>query len=342
LKRVELMHLNSGYRHPDTGDLFAVADLTGKLGPQIDEVHEKAPRFASVLNQPEPPEAVLIRECKGCDYQDRCWKLPEQSVFTLPRLHWQHTDTLLEEGTVTLSEIEGHEVLKERHDRHITAVRDEEPYVNEQKIRETLGTLEYPIHFLDFEAIGRAIPQWEGTKPWQQVPFQYSLHVMEEDGSIRHSGHLHDGEGDPRPELTAQLIDDIGETGSVVAYHTSFEKRCLQSLKDATSRFDGPVQDVIDRLWDQRDIFSSWHYIHPKQKGSTSIKKVLPALAPKFAYDDLGVQDGMEAVVAYEAMIDDSTPEAEADGHRDELLQYCKRDTRAMVEIHRALHDTVE
>lgn len=344
LAGVEIMHINSDYRLQGDGDLdgnlFEFTDLTGKLEGRLEEVRQRAPELAEVLRQEEPPEQTLIRECKGCDYQDRCWDLPEHSLFTLPDVPWQHEDTLLEEGRHKLGELEGHDLLKPRHERYIQAAREERPYVEEAEIRDILDTLEYPLHFLDFEAIGRAIPQVEGAKPWQPVPFQYSLHVLEKDGTLSHFEYLHDGEGDPRPKLTEKLLGEVSGIGSVVAYHTSFEKRCLKALQATPSLSDGPIQDVIERLWDQRDIFSGWHYISSKQKGSTSLKEVLPALAPEFAHDDLGVQDGMEAVVVYEEMIESAT-QRQKERLRLHLLNYCKRDTRAMVEVHRALRDLV-
>lgn len=136
-------------------------------------------------------------------------------------------------------------------------------------------------------------------------------------------------------------MEEIGTTGSVIADHASFEERCLATLRDAFPEREEIIQSIIDRLWDQRDILSNWLYIHPEQKGSTSLKKVLPVLAPEFTYDDLGVQEGMEAVIAYEEMTDPSTPQPRKEELRNRLLRYCKRDTRAMVEINKALRDFV-
>jgi len=337
LERVEVMHLNSDYRHPDNGNLFEITDLTGALGTFLQGVRENAPSLSEVLQQPDSPEQVLIRECKGCDYQDRCWDLPEQSLFTLPRVPWQHEDRLLEQGLFSLDEVEGHEVLKPRHKRHIEAVREGKPHVNEEGIREALAELKYPLHFLDFEAIGKALPWLDGTGPWQQIPFQYSLHVLDGDGPLEHFEYLHDGEGDPRKGVMEGLAEEIEDTGSVIAYYTSFEERCLKTLRDAFPEREATIQSIIDRLWDQRDIFSDGHYIHPDQKGSTSLKKVLPALT-ETGYEDLGVQEGMDAVIAYEEMTDPSTPQSRRKELRDQLLRYCKRDTKAMVEIHRSLH----
>lgn len=341
LEGTEVMHLNSDYRHPANGNLFEYSDLTGKLGKYLQEVEEEAPPLAEVLQQPNPPEKVLIRECKGCDYQDRCWDLPEQSMFTLPRVDYRNEDQLLQEDRFTLDEVEGHEVLKPRHERHIEAVREGKPYVNEEGIRAALAQLNYPLHFLDFEAIGKALPWLEGIGPWQQIPFQYSLHVLDEDGNLEHFEYLYDGEGDPRKGVTEGLVEEIGDTGSVIAYYTSFEERCLKTLRDAFPKREESVQSIIDRLWDQRDIFSDWHYIHPEQKGSTSLKEVLPALT-ETDYQDLRVQEGMEAVIAYEEMTDPSTPQSRRRQLRDQLFKYCKRDTMAMVEIHRALRNLAE
>jgi len=146
--------------------------------------------------------------------------------------------------------------------------------------------------------------------------------------------YLHDGEGDPGIGLTEGLAKEIDDTGSVIAYHTSFEERCLKTIRYAFPRYEEAVQSNIDRLWDQRDIFSDWHYIHPDQKGSTSLKEVFPALTDT-GYEDLGVQERMEAVIVYEEMADPSTSQSRRKELRNQPLRYCKRD----MDIYRALHD---
>lgn len=333
----EIMHLNPGYVQGKGGDLFERTLLGEDRGKLVSEVKSEAPGLAETLRQPEPPNLWPSRACNTCDCPEPCRKLPEQSIFTLPRLYWGHMDEMLQEGLVTLNEVEGHSHLKEKHARYIEAVKDGKPRVDRTAIREALREVEYPIHFLDFEAIDYALPQFEGTQPWQKIPFQYSLHVLEEGGNLTHSEYLHDGKDDPRPPLAEQLLSNTQERGSVVVYNASFERKLLKGLVEALPYREQEVQSLIGRLWDQAQIFKNWHFAHPAQKGSWSLKKVLPVFDSSLEYDDLGVQEGMEAAVTYSAMVDPATPDAEAEKLREGLLDYCERDTYAMVVIHEEL-----
>jgi hypothetical protein len=248
-------------------------------------------------------------------------------------------DDMLVEEKATLEEIDDHTHLKPRHSNYIEAVRTGEPHVDDAEIRALLDDLEYPIHFFDFEAIDYALPKFEGTSPWQKIPFQYSLHILREDGSVEHEEYLHNDGSDPRRALTERMLDDIEDQGSVVVYHDTFEKQRLEELQEAFPEHDGALQDLIDRLWDQAEVFK-WHYIHPDQKGSWSLKTVLPLFAPDLDYADLDIQHGMAAVVKYGEMIAEDSP-SDADEIREQLLSYCERDTYAMVEIHRSLQNLV-
>jgi hypothetical protein len=201
--------------------------------------------------------------------------------------------------------------------------------VDETAIRDALSELTYPIHFFGFEAIDYALPRFEGTSPWQTIPFQHSLHILRADGTIDHRTFLQDGDGDPRPDLVHQMLADIEPTGSMVVYHDTFEEKRLEELRDAFPERADRLQNLIDRLWDQTEIFT-WDFIHPAQKGSWSLKNVLPVFAPDLAYDDLSIRHGMGAVVKCAEMAA-ATSESETRALRQQLLDYCQRDTYAMV-----------
>jgi hypothetical protein len=348
LEGAEVMHLNPEYVHPDDGELLTRTDLTGELDEQIQEAHEKAPEFTAVLGRNEPPNLWPSRACNTCDCPETCHDLPEHSVLTLPRYYYQgHLDELIEEGRWTLEELVGHPNLKPRHENYIQAARSGEPYVDTTEVQSALGELEYPLYFLDFEAIDYALPPFEGTSPWEKIPFQYSLHVVEEgQGSlrkedVRHEEFLHNSDGDPRRALAERLLEYIGPEGSIIVYNDTFEEGILEDLQEAFPQWEDQFQSFIDRLWDQGEIFQDGHYVHPSQKGSWSLKKVLPAFDPSLEYDDLDVQEGMEAVVEYSRMIAPETSESEAREIEEDLLEYCKRDTWAMVVIHKELSELV-
>jgi hypothetical protein len=163
---------------------------------------------------------------------------------------------------------------------------------------------------------------------------------------VPHKEFLHSGDGDPRSLLAERLLEDIGTEGSIVVCNAAFEKGILEDLQEAFPqeafpRWEGRFQSFIGRLWDQGKLFQDGHYVHPFQEGSWSLKKVLPAFDPDLRYDDSGVQEGMEAVVEYSRMISPETSESEAREIERNLLEYCERDTWAMVVIHRRLSELV-
>lgn len=337
----ELMHLNPDHTRGSSEPLFRISDLTADIAPHVQEVQQQAPWLRDVLQSSKPPAARLERQCKSCDYLDKCWPdLPTQSVFTLPRLHWRNVDALLEKGLMALDEVETSDRLKPMHHAYIGAVRNQEAHVDRQTIHSMLSELRHPIHFLDFETIDYAIPKYEGTGPWQQIPFQYSLHILRRNGKLEHTEYLHEGVREPRRSLAEHLVDAMEKNGSVVVYYAPFERGRLEELAEALPDLVSQLRDIIDRLWDQHEIFTEGAYLHPMQKGSTSIKNVVPTLAPEWTHDDLGVQDGAAAQVAYESYFDADA--SERNRLRDQMLAYCKRDTRAMVEIHRALTRLVD
>ena len=346
LQGAEVMHLNPEYVHPGDGELFARTDLTGELDEQIQEAREKAPEFTSVLRRDEPPNLWPSRACNTCDCPEPCHSLPEHSVLTLPRLYYGHLDEIIEEGRWTLEELQGHSHLKPKHENYIQAARSGEPFVDKSAVESALAELEYPLYFLDFEAIDYALPPFEGTSPWEKVPFQYSLHVVKEEQplgreEVAHKEFLWTGEGDPRRPLAERLVQDIGPEGSIVVYNATFEKGILEDLQEAFPQWEDQFQNYTHRLWDQGEIFQEGHYVHPSQKGSWSLKTVLPAFDPDLKYGDLDVQEGMEAVVQYSRMISPETSDSEAREIEEDLLAYCAQDTWAMVVIHRELSDLV-
>lgn len=347
LQGAEVMHLNPEYVHPGDGDLFARTDLTGELDKQIQEARERAPEFASMLRRDEPPNLWPSRACNTCGCPEPCHSLPKHSVLTLPRLYYGHLDEIIEEGHWTLEELQGHAHLKPKHENYIQAVQAGEPYVDTSEVRDALSELEYPLYFLDFEAIDYALPPFEGTSPWEKVPFQYSLHVVKEGRplgreEVAHKEFLWTEEGDPRPPLAERLVQDIGPEGSIVVYNATFERGILEDLQEAFPQWEDRFESYIHRLWDQGKIFQEGHYVHPSQKGSWSLKTVLPAFDSSLEYDDLDVQEGMEAVVEYSRMVSPETSDSEAREIEEDLLAYCEQDTWAMVVIHKTLSGEVE
>ena len=197
--------------------------------------------------------------------------------------------------------------------------------------------MQYPIHFLDFEADRPAIPRFGGFKVYEEFPFQYSCHVLQSDSVVTHHEYLHTDTTDPRPPLLKSLLAHISDRGSIVVYNLSFERRILRGLAESFPEYASALQSIIERLWDQLTTLRK-HYEHPDFCGSKSLKSVLPVLVPSLSYKTLDIQEGGDAPAVWNLMLS-ANNETERQEWDQRLRAYCKLDTLAMVEIHKVLQE---
>jgi len=224
-----------------------------------------------------------------------------------------------------LSQIQSNQVFVYNHDIEIFKHDD---------IRKELEKIEYPIYFLDYETIPTAIPLYDACYPFQQVPFQYSLHIQHSpESELIHAEFLHLDKTNPIPKLAAQMRADIGDKGSVIVWNKKFEGKCNEDMANQIPDLSSFLLDINQRMYDLMDIFHKQYYVKKEFLGKTSIKNVLPALAPEFSYSDLNIQDGGVASSTYKRIIWDSIDNALQTDIANDLLEYCKLDTLAMVEI---------
>lgn len=215
---------------------------------------------------------------------------------------------------------------------------DVAPKIQHDEIKQFLEGLKYPLYFLDYETMSGLIPYFDGHRPYQQVPFQYSLHIIREPGAdIDHHEFLHRENSDPVRPLTEQLIQDMGTEGTVLVWYESFEKSRNTELGDMLPEYKEAMEAINDRVVDLIIPFKSKWYDDPRCEGSASIKQVLPVLCPELSYKRLGVQEGGSAQRLWmEAVLDDKRADQKEQILAD-LIEYCKLDTLAMVEIYRKL-----
>lgn len=197
------------------------------------------------------------------------------------------------------------------------------------QIPETLKRLQYPLCFMDFESYNPALPQYRGTRPYQHIAFQWSVHILDEDGTLNHYDYLHDGQGDPRKPFAESLIQVLKGHGHVVVY-SSFEKTRLNELCTDFPGFDPELRHIMERLFDLLPIMRSCR--HPDFKGSYSLKSVLPALIPNLDYAGLEIQGGNNASSAYKELVSGCSEE-EKTRIKAALRRYCCRDTQGLVEL---------
>jgi len=345
IRRCRLTHIDgASERHGevDPEGLFACEDATDAVAGRAAAVPERVAAMLDVIDSKECPEPGIGPHCGDpyeCPLKPLCWahvREHERSVFTVHRLGRKAWD-LYGQGIIVSEGIPEGFPLTCRQRIQLDAERTGEPHVDRQAIRRFLGMLEYPLRFLDFETLQAAIPLVDGTRPYQQVPFQWSLHVQDSPGAEpRHSGWLWEGEGDPRRLMLESLERDIGDAGSVVAYNACFERGRLRESAGAFPGHAEWVAGVEGRIVDLLVPFRSFAVYHPGQHGSASIKAVLPALTGR-GYEGMEIADGAAAGREFLRVAFGDADETERERVRQALEEYCGLDTMGMVEVVRSL-----
>lgn len=212
------------------------------------------------------------------------------------------------------------------------------PVIKSAEIQQFLGRLTYPLYFLDYETLMSLIPYFDGQRPYQQVPFQYSLHVLSApDAELEWRDYLHRDNSNPALPLTEQLIGDVGDSGSIVVWYEGFEKARNKELGEMFPQHKAAMRAINARVVDLMTPFKKKWYDDPRFEGSASIKKVLPVLCPDLSYKALSIQEGGSAQRLWmEAVLDDKRADQKEQILAD-LVEYCQLDTLAMVEIYRVL-----
>jgi len=343
VRRSCLAHLDREYVRRgalDPHGLFEVEDLTEQIEPLLAGVGPEARRLLEVLPLAQSPEAAIGPHCfdpYDCPVHDFCWReIPEASVFTLYR-GGRKSWNLHAAGVVELAAIPDDVELTDHQAIQVAAERSGRAHVEPARIREFLATLRYPLHYFDLESFALAIPPFDGTRPYQQIPFQFSLHQIESPGvTPRATAFLAEGDGDPRPEFLAAVREAIAPTGSIVAYNATFERDVLTKCAEAFPEHAEWVGELLSRFVDLLEPFRDFAYYHPAQRGSASLKSVLPVLAGR-GYEGLEIQEGGSAAREYLRSLDPETGAKERRRIRTALLAYCGRDTEGMVELVEAL-----
>lgn len=353
VERVFNMHIDNSYvfhERLDIQALFAVEDYTDICKSKYDEVERNVMAFRAYAEQIEEPEQKIDVYCWDpyeCAYCKHCWKdVPEQSVFSIHRLKKYTKFEYYHRGIVTFEDIiRENPRLSEKQRRQVeTAFYHKPDEIDREAISEFLKTLSYPIYHLDFETFEPAIPEWEGCRPYMQIPFQYSLHIEYADGRLEHKEFLAKEGTDPRRALAERLCIDIPENVCCMAYNMKFEKGVIKDLADTFPDLEEHLLNIRENMHDLMVPFQSQSWYSEAMQGSYSIKYVLPALCPddpELDYHNLDqIHNGSEAMNAFPAMA--NLPPDEIEKLRANLLKYCGLDTYAMVKVLEKLREVGE
>lgn len=336
--RCFLAHVNNQYvkmGEINPREFLAITDITSKVIEAGWGIEDRADTMLEIISGEVCPIVDIGKHCKDpyeCPLID-CWEgIPEHSVFTLYR-GGKKAYELYGNGIIKIVDIPKTYLLNSKQQIQQRCIASGKPHVNSEGIREFLLSLQYPLYYLDFETIGPAVPMFDGTRPYQAVPFQFSLHIVKEaGGSPDHLSFLASGTGDPRPAFLAELKKALGESGSIIVYNQSFEEGILKELAIVFPKYTDWVSGVRGRLVDLLLPFSRFCYYHLAQKGSASLKAVLPAVTGR-GYEGMDITDGQTASNTFEKITYGEVPEEERNKVRADLEKYCALDTKGMIWI---------
>jgi hypothetical protein len=345
IRRCYLLHINKEYVRDgdiDPSGLLTAVDITGDVDGFIESVEGDLNRMLEIVKGdqcPEPPITANCWQLGGCDLQPVCWdSLPDHHVLTLVSGKNKGL-VLLGMGIESLADVPDNFNLTGRQALQVQALRSGILQADTASVRQFLSNLQYPISFLDFETIGPAIPVYDGTKPFQTIPFQFSLHIVAtEDAQPDHYAFLAGGMEDPRPALAEKLEQVLPNSGTILAYNASFERRVLSELAGAIPDHEGWIESALARMADLFAPFRNFAVYHPEQKGSSSMKAVLPALTGQ-EYDETGISGGEEASMEFLRITFGDVPESDREKVRKQLEEYCRLDTEGMVAILNRLNE---
>jgi hypothetical protein len=337
IAKAELLLLSRDWRlgMPDA-ELFKGTDHTKAVLDRADEFEKVSEVVAKVILNRRKPQASAILGCKDCGYfEDKCiGKGLTDPIFDLPRLSGKKFAALKDEAVLTIKGIPLDFELTDNQERVRQAVRSGKPWIDKKTLKTLLAEVAWPAVYLDFETLKTAVPLWPNVAPHEQVVTQYSVHVCDRIGKVRHHReYLADGKADRRRELAERLLVDANGKGSFVVCHASFEKTVIADLAEQFADLRQPLRALIDRVFDLEQVFRKAYY-HPAFRGSSSIKVVLPTMLPHMGYDGLEVGDGDAAIAAFAKLASGTCGTNEEQSLRKALLDYCCQDTLAMVRLH--------
>ena len=342
VRKTKVMVINNEYVRKgeiDVSQLLKTEDVTEQVLAILPEVEDNLQLMLKVIQGVMPKTEFGVtckvpKECAVCSKELEGVEVAE--LYYVGAKAWP----LVNAGIKKLSELPAEFKLNAKQEIQKTAVITGKPIVNKTAIKQFLQKLVYPLYLFDFETINPAIPLFDGSRPYQQIPFQLSMHIIKSSNAMpEHVEYLHDRTDDPRPAIV-QALNAIGATGTVLAYNMSFEKRVIEDLEKLFPK-EKWLHSIVERLQDLLVPFREFAYYHPAQHGSCSIKDVLPALIGT-SYEGLEIKEGGMASQEYLRMTFGNVSSEEKQRIGKALLTYCGQDTQAMIDVLKALQDVVQ
>lgn len=347
-----LLHINNQYVRQgeiNSSELFVKKDISINVAKEIKLVPERVKLMLDVIDSKEPVVKIgdFCNKPYKCPMEPECWAfLPkENSVFDLYR-GGRNSLELFEDGVLAIRDIPASFEIGDKQQIQLECEKTGKVYINENAIKEFLNTLKYPLYFLDFETYQTAIPLYDGLKPYQQIPFQFSVHKIDGKGKKTHYSFIASGKKDPRKKFINSIKKRLGNKGSIIVYNQIFEQGILKEIGKYFPLEKDAVQKIIERMIDLLMPFRNFDYYDRKQEGSASIKYVLPALT-NITYKGMEIENGAQALIRYAYITHgnikgNKAKRDEIKKTREDLKRYCELDTEAMIQVLNKLREKVK
>ena len=345
-----IVYINNKYVRKgelDLDELFIKEDVTDLVLQKQKEVEKNIKDINTFMENKKEADDMISENCfkpYDCPFFKYCTKhLPKKNVFTVPNLHLDKKIDFYKRGIYTYKDLLN-EDLNDNYKKVLDyEVNNKEDYINKDKLKEFLNTLTYPLYFLDFETYSVPIPEFDGVRPYEKIPFQYSLHYIEND-ELKHKEFLAVPDKDPRRVLAESLVNDIPKDVCTLAYNMGFEKGVIKNLANLYPDLSNHLMNIHDNIKDLMVPFQQKDYYTKDMDGSYSIKYVLPALFPndpELNYKNLDlIHNGSEAMNTFAIL--GTMDKNEQEEYRKALLKYCKLDTYAMVKIYYKILEVIK
>lgn len=347
LEDISIININSKYVKNgaiEVDKLFKITSVKEEVLRNQSLVADKIQEAKAVIGSAQMPEIKIGAHCfspYACDFMGQCWKsVPANSVFEIAGITKEEQFGFYNSGIKTIAQIPEKNELNEHANSQLKALKNDEIKVDKDLIKNFIDSLIYPLNFIDFETFMPAIPIYDKTHPYQNIAFQFSLHIKDEKGKLEHIEFLGEAGIDPRKSFLENVLKATEGKGSILVYDALMERGILNGLKKDLPEYALEIDQRLGRIVDLMKPFQDKAYYHPKFKGSFSLKNVLPAIAPELSYAGLKISSGSIAMIAFEKLQTESDMFKIIET-REALLEYCKMDTLAMVKIFEVLENAI-
>jgi hypothetical protein len=334
----------------NVAELFLIENLTTRVNEKAAEIKDKMDGAYELLSNETEPEGYCDCILKGWNSHCTTSKysnqdLPEYSVHAIARIHKKKLIELVDKNILSIHDVPEYFELSENQRRQVTTAQSGKEYIDKTGISDFLQTMKYPLAFLDYETYPAAIPKYNGYSPYEQIPFQFSLHIVESlDSEVIHHDFLYTDTVCPDEQFALALKQYLPKTGSVIVWSQRFEKSINEQVGGHLNDHKDFMQEINNRIVDLMIPFfgKTTMYDHPEFKGSASIKYVLPALVPHLSYKKMHIQEGGVASDTWNRIVSGEYSQEDRNMKIKALKDYCELDTLAMVEIWKVLNTSIQ